>query len=276
VTHNPWGDTVGSRLYLLAPGGTAYQLFKLINREITYDINLSAIPCGLNAAFYTVEMAERGSGVGATFGDGYCDGNYVGGNACGELDIQEANRAATVYTTHACKQLGQFTQTGQCYANGCGFNPYRYNKNFWGVGSSFAVDTSKVVTIVTQFLSTDGTDTGDLKEIRRIYVQGGRVIQNAKAAIGGGNYDSITDEYCRAAGATVDAGTNLKQMGESLKRGHVLVFALWDSESGLGWLDANGAGPCTDPEDAKTIRSKYPNATVTYSNLKFGALDSTY
>jgi hypothetical protein len=276
VIHNSWGDTVGSRLYLLAPGGQAYQLFKLINKELTYDINLAQIPCGLNAAFYTVEMAEKGSGVGATYGDGYCDGNYVGGRACAELDIAETNRAATVYTTHACKQLGQFTQTGQCYSNGCGFNPYRYDKTFYGQGSSFQVDTSKVHTVVTQFISTDGTDAGDLKEIRRLYVQGGKVIKNVKASIGGGSYDSVTDDFCKASGATVNADTNLKQMGASLKRGHVLVFALWDSTDGMAWLDAKENGPCTGSETASVLRRQSPDATVTYSNLKFGDLDSTY
>jgi hypothetical protein len=276
VTHNPWGDTVGSRLYLLAPSGSSYQLFKFINKEITYDVNLAQIPCGLNAAFYTVEMAEKGSGVGATYGDGYCDGNYVGGRACAEFDIAESNRAATVVTTHACKQLGQFTQTGQCYANGCGFNPYRYDKSFYGQGASFQVDTSKTFTVVTQFISTDGTDTGDLKEIRRIYVQGGKVIKNVKATIGGGSYDSVTDEFCKASGATVDAGTNLKQLGASFKNGHVLVFALWDSADGLAWLDSGSNGPCTGSEASTVINRQYPDATVTYSSLKFGALDSTY
>jgi cellulose 1,4-beta-cellobiosidase len=36
------------------------------------------------------------------------------------------------------------------------------------------------VTVVTQFVTSDGTDNGDLKEVRRFYVQNGRVIQNSK------------------------------------------------------------------------------------------------
>ena len=35
-------------------------------------------------------------------------------------------------------------------------------------------------TIVTQFITTDGTDNGDLKEMRRFYVQDGRRIANSK------------------------------------------------------------------------------------------------
>lgn len=33
------------------------------------------------------------------------------------------------------------------------------------------VDTNKVITVVTQFITHDNTDTGDLVEIRRIYKQ---------------------------------------------------------------------------------------------------------
>jgi cellulose 1,4-beta-cellobiosidase len=36
------------------------------------------------------------------------------------------------------------------------------------------------MTVVTQFITTDGTDNGDLKEVKRFYVQNGRVIENSK------------------------------------------------------------------------------------------------
>lgn len=54
------------------------------------------------------------------------------------------------------------------------------------------------MTVVTQFITDDGSDTGDLVEIRRLYVQNGRVIENS-AAVGIDGlpaYDSITDEMC--------------------------------------------------------------------------------
>lgn len=44
------------------------------------------------------------------------------------------------------------------------------NQNFFGSGSNFAVDTTKPFTLVTQFVTADGTDSGDLSEIRRFYV----------------------------------------------------------------------------------------------------------
>ena len=36
------------------------------------------------------------------------------------------------------------------------------------------------MTVVTQFITTDGSDNGDLKEVKRFYVQNGRVIENSK------------------------------------------------------------------------------------------------
>ena len=35
------------------------------------------------------------------------------------------------------------------------------------------------MTVVTQFITDDGTDTGDLVETRRIYLQDGKIIENS-------------------------------------------------------------------------------------------------
>ena len=43
----------------------------------------------------------------------------------------------------------------------------------------FKVDTNKKITVVTQFLTDDGTDNGELVEVRRLYVQDGKVIDNS-------------------------------------------------------------------------------------------------
>lgn len=51
------------------------------------------------------------------------------------------------------------------------------NQEFYG--TSKTVDTTKPFTIVTQFITDDGTDTGNLKQINRIYVQDGNVIPNS-------------------------------------------------------------------------------------------------
>ena len=52
--------------------------FKLKNREFTFDVDASQLPCGLNGALYFVEMDEDGgtskypgNTAGANYGTGY-------------------------------------------------------------------------------------------------------------------------------------------------------------------------------------------------------------
>src|SRR6185295_13730757 len=97
---------------------------------------------------------------------------------------------------------------GVCDKDGCDINPYRNgNKSYYGLGPDHVVDTSKTLTVVTQFLTTDGTAAGALKEIRRLYVQDGKVIQNAAVNVAGLSGDSITDAYC-VAQRSVFGGTD--------------------------------------------------------------------
>ena len=72
-------SNVGSRLYLLADDAK-YYMFKLKNQEFTFDVDLSTVGCGLNAALYLVSMDEDGgmsknpgNRAGAKYGTGYCD-----------------------------------------------------------------------------------------------------------------------------------------------------------------------------------------------------------
>ena len=126
---------------------------------------------------------------------------------CAEMDIWEANREAQAFTTHPCKKTGYFTcqgedcgWNGQCEEGGCAINPYQTgNHNFYGKGSNFAVDTSKPFTVVTQFVTNDGTDYGHVTEIRRHYVQNGKVIQTPQGTWSGiQNYNSVSDNFCDA------------------------------------------------------------------------------
>jgi len=65
------------RVYLLADK-TTYQTFSLLNKEFTFDVDLSQLPCGTNGALYFSEMSATGgrsalNPAGATYGTGYCD-----------------------------------------------------------------------------------------------------------------------------------------------------------------------------------------------------------
>ena len=57
------------------------------------------------------------------------------------------------------------------------------NPNFYGRGDQYTVNTLKPMTVVTQFITDDGTDEGDLVEIKRFYVQDGNIIHSPKSTI---------------------------------------------------------------------------------------------
>lgn len=158
-------------------------MFYLLNKELSFEVDMSTVGCGMNAALYLIGMDKDGgqakSGyTGATYGTGYCDAQPQAGRiSCPEMDIWEANGLTTVYTTHPC-------QNGQCDANGCSFNTYsRGNRNFYGRGSGFQVDSTKKFTVVTRFVTVDGKDNSNLKEIQRYYVQNGRTIQQPAVSL---------------------------------------------------------------------------------------------
>ena len=223
------------------------------------------------------------------------------------MDIWEANSVSTAYTPHPCTKSGLYRCTGAdcaidnrysgvCDPDGCDFNSFRQGeKSFYGKG--LTVDTASKITVVTQFLTTTGTATGTLSEIRRLYVQNGKVIQNTKSNIPGiPAVDSITDSYC-AAQKTAFGDTNAYQqkgglaaMGKSFNTGVVLVMSVWDDHAAnMLWLDSNYPTdkPATQPGIARgtcpttsgkptDVENSAANASVTFSNIKFGDIGSTY
>ena len=128
-------------------------------------------------------------------------GHY--GSCCAEFDIWEANKWANAYTAHACSVPGYHRCEGnECESNcdkaGCDLNPFRNgNKNFYGPGSNFQIDTTKPFTVVTQFHTIDRTSTGELSDIKRFYVQNGKKVPFPNTNVSGlGPYNSINNDNC--------------------------------------------------------------------------------
>jgi cellulose 1,4-beta-cellobiosidase len=342
VTNNSNGKNIGSRVYLLN-SDTKYEMFKVLNQEFTFDVDVSNLPCGLNGALYFSEMEADGgiakyptNKAGAKYGTGYCDsqcprdikfiagesnsagwtpspndinagtGNF--GACCNEMDVWEANSIAAAYTPHPCTSTGLTRCTGNacggsanrygsiCDPDGCDFNSFRMgDKSFYGKG--LTVDTSKKFTVVTQFLTTTGTATGALKEIRRLYVQNGRVIQNSKVNVPGMTaFDSVTTDFCKAAKTAFGDRDSFGEKGgiagmsKAMANGMVLVLSVWDDHTAnMLWLDSNypTSGDASKPGIARgtcatssgvpsDVENSVPNSSVTYSNIKFGDIGSTY
>lgn len=68
------------RIYLLNEAEDAYEMLKLTGQEITFDVDMSKLPCGMNSAVYFSEMEAKGGQdssdiavAGAPYGTGYCD-----------------------------------------------------------------------------------------------------------------------------------------------------------------------------------------------------------
>merc|ERR1719482_2076999 len=168
---------------------------------------------------------------------------------------------SSAYTAHTCstpadtkcedpKTCGDGSEhryDGNCDKDGCDLNPFRFGtKDFYGEGSGFTLDTSKPMTVVTQFITSDNTDTGDLVEIRRKYVQDGKVIDQPAVEADGKQHNSITDEFC--TGQKQEFGEpnafqklgRLKKIGDALGMGMTLVMSLWDdSAADMLWLDSS-------------------------------------
>jgi cellulose 1,4-beta-cellobiosidase len=141
VTEGPYSKNVGSRMYVL--NGDHYWQFHVLNKEISFTVDLADMPCGTNGALYFVEMPADGglsdgtyNKAGPKYGTGYCDAqcprdlkwthgrantkdwkpnpkdpyrNSGSGNlgaCCHEIDLWESNRHAMAFTMHSSLKEG--------------------------------------------------------------------------------------------------------------------------------------------------------------------------
>ena len=227
--------------------------------------------------------------AGAKYGTGYCDAQcprdlkFINGEAnsaqwkassndqnagvgqygscCTEMDVWEANSISTAYTPHPCSTVGQhrcegdecggtYSSTryaGTCDPDGCDYNSYRQGvKDFYGPG--LTVDTKSKFTVVTQFIK--GGD-GVLSEIKRYYVQNGKLIPNSQSTVPGTTGNSVNPDFCKAQKVSFGDGDHFADIGgfaqfsKGVAAGMVLVMSLWDDHyANMLWLDS------TYPTDA--------------------------
>merc|ERR1719238_2177621 len=149
------------------------------------------------------------------------------------------------------------------------------------------------MTVVTQFITDDGTDSGTVNEVRRFYVQDGKKIENPSVTVEGKKFDSITSDFCQAWVDTTKDGTNFLQKGgfqavdEALEKGVVLVMSLWDDHfANMLWLDSIYPTDSTDPTNyrgscstssgvAADVESQSPSSHVIFSNIRAGKIGTT-
>jgi len=171
---------------------------------------------------------------------------------------------------------------------GCDFNSYRMgNTTFYGPGMT--VNTNSVFTVVTQFIGSPIT------EIKRFYVQNGVVIPNSQSKISGVTGNSVTESFCVAQKAafgdtnTFDNHGGMTSMSSAMTHGMVLVMSLWDDYyANMLWLDSDypltkdasvagvARGTCATTSGVPADLESSSSASVTYSNIRVGAINSTF
>jgi len=264
-----WQPNYGSRVYLTdmdTRGGAGYVLFKPMGGEISFTVDLSRVPAGMNAAVYLVSMDKLGNlnasygngernGAGWKRGLGYCDAQcprnlkFVQGagwndgqlmSCCPEMDLFEANRLAAAFTAHPCASDRRSVHTCTPTEGDCGASSYCDTagadmNTFRRFGPSQAlyevIDPHEPFKVRTRF-ATDGT--GSLELIEQIFEQGSTSFSA-----------NITDESMAAQKALFGEENDfariggLAQMGKALERGMVMALALWSDPGGnMNWLDS--------------------------------------
>ena len=144
------------------------------------------------------------------------------------------------------------------------------------------MDTNKPFTVITEFITSDGTDKGDLIEVKRTYQQ------NNKTIVGGSMTDSVIKQlkkdYNDHDQFTATGG--LKSLGRSISN-MVLVMTLWsDPTSNMAWLDSIMPDDVGKPPRKGTVRGPCPvqtldesiknskNATVVFGDLQVTSLST--
>jgi len=229
------------------------------------------------------------------------------GSCCTEIDIWEANKISTAYTMHPCDGGEQTRCSGTdcgdngpdrfkgiCDKNGCDIQSSRLgNPSFFGPGPDFQIDSTKPITVTTQFITNDGTDTGKLVEVKQFYTQNGKTIEHPEYAVLGNKHKTITESFCADWIGTTKDGTTFAQKGglagieKALDAGVVLVMSLWDDHyANMLWLDSTYPVDSTDPGSKRgtcattsgaptEVETMQASAHVIFSDIKFGPLGST-
>lgn len=213
--------------------------FSLINRELSYDIDMSKVGCSCNAALFFVTMpgfSPNGSiARGVDQNPYYCDANKIGGVWCWETDSIEANMYNTATTPHTCDSApGRYI--ANCDRGACGGSSYHADPKGMCPDESCTIDTRKPFRIHQSY---EANQAGVLVRIFNTMTQEGRSF----------GYETCTDlEY-------------LAKMTQAFKYKMVMVFQLWgDTWENMQWLDKMTG--CTGPCIAEDTELSFSNIAI--------------
>lgn len=192
-----------------------YVSLQLLGKRFSYTSDVSGAGCGCNAAVYFTSM-NKAKDV-SKCGDYYCDAARVCGEACAEIDVQEANMFAYRATLH---------DSGDLVGWGAGYGGWAPHTHVWNNSEygphGTCITTARPYRVAVDFPAHAG---GNLKEMRVSLSQQGSKCDITFAVQG----------YARMAG-----------LSRFLHAGMTPVISYWNSAN-LTWMDGQdkqGVGPC--------------------------------
>lgn len=213
---------------------TQWAFVPLFNKTIEWTVDLSTVPCGLNATFYSGKE---------TIGSAYADACATNPSAT-EFDLMEANQSSWHTTLHLkdndCGSAPPIGFGGTINDPKYLFkNPDGSVDNTYGYGSDYTINTEKPFTAK---IEQKVNDENVLESLTLTLTQGDKSIE--------AGFDSSNEEY---PGWLQKFGEELNDVTE--ETGNVLFWSLWTG--GLDWLESppcpNGSSAATDPGFSYTI-----------------------
>lgn len=193
-----------------------YFNFTLLNKEISYDVDLSSVGCSCNAALFFVTMpGYNQNGTIARGNDSlpfYCDANQIGGVWCWEHDTIEGNMYNMATTPHTCNEApGRYVDS--CDKVGCAGKAFDVDPLGMCPGDICYIDTRKPFRIQQSY---EANDEGKLVRIANRITQGERLFA----------WDACADTFY------------LEKMTAAFSTHMAMTFQLWgSSREKMKWLD---------------------------------------
>ncbi|EOD22080.1 hypothetical protein EMIHUDRAFT_240500 [Emiliania huxleyi CCMP1516] len=215
----------------------SYLRLPLLNRRLAFEVDLSAVGCGCNAAVYLVAMPPR-PGADASM---YCDIQGYDAEPCLEIDLLEANTKAVQAALHTT--VGRGGRAGSCNQDGCVANAGNTaaSAGLYGLHAP-RIDTARPFTVSATF------DEGGAFDVTLVQQQASLLFFDPAAVNGSASPDGFP--------APVPA-TDRARTRAALSGGMTLVVSLWSADD-LSWLDGgcDAAHPRRAVETAETFEEE--------------------
>jgi len=234
----------------------SYRQFSLVNRDLSFDVDLSGVPCGCNGAIYLVGMSSPNQ-----WNSNYCDIQMSGDQRCLEVYLLEGNAKAVQSTLHTAE--GKGNEGHSCNQDGCyaSLGKDRSTAHLYGPGASEGIDTSRPFTVSATFREAHDENGApgvayDVTLMQSDSVSGSGSSRSVhffdSEAVAGSHSADGSPQPVPAADRTRTRDALLNKM--------VLVVSLWTADD-LSWLD----GGCKDWIAAGRSTCDLPNARLVLS-----------